>query len=254
MDSALSILPGVNGARPTVDVRINILCYNEMLVLPYTLKFYKMRFPDAIVTIFDNMSTDGSKEYALEQGCVVESFDTNESIDDYKYLYFKNEYWKTQRTGKPQWVITIDCDEWLDATVSDLIQEKASILNTIEYVVCGPEKVVDDSILDLRNGFKNPHSSKRVCFRSDLIESINYNCGAHFCNPVAQSGEVELSEKLYILRHLHFFSLETTIKKHLSSSKRNAAMKAQGNATHYIDNEAGIIAHYNGHKDKCVPF
>ena len=63
-----------------MDINIYILCYNEMQLLPFTLKFYKLRFPSAKITIFDNMSSDGSSDYAENQGCKVVKFDTNNLI------------------------------------------------------------------------------------------------------------------------------------------------------------------------------
>ena len=53
-------------------MNIFLLCYNEELMLPHTLKHYKTRFPNATITIFDNYSTDRSKQIAEEAGCLIQ--------------------------------------------------------------------------------------------------------------------------------------------------------------------------------------
>ena len=45
------------------------ITYNEELMLPHFIKHYK-QFCDKIV-VYDNMSTDRTKEIALDNGCEV---------------------------------------------------------------------------------------------------------------------------------------------------------------------------------------
>jgi len=47
-----------------MKIDIFLLCYNEELLLPHTLKFYKTNFPNATIHIVDNYSTDSSCDIA----------------------------------------------------------------------------------------------------------------------------------------------------------------------------------------------
>ena len=65
-------------------VHIFLLCYNEERMLPHTLKHYKTNFPNAIITLFDNHSTDRSVEIAKEAGCNVAYFSSSDQQDEQK--------------------------------------------------------------------------------------------------------------------------------------------------------------------------
>lgn len=94
-----------------------------MPLIQYTLYYYRKCFPSAHITIMDNESTDGSREFALSMNNVsVHSFSTNNTVNDKKYIDLKNSLWK----GCRGWVIVVDMDEWLDATEEDLWREKNS--------------------------------------------------------------------------------------------------------------------------------
>ena len=60
-----------------MKVHLFLLCYNEEVILPYTLRHYKKNFPNAEITIFDNYSTDRSVSIAEEQGCKIVKYDSN---------------------------------------------------------------------------------------------------------------------------------------------------------------------------------
>jgi hypothetical protein len=205
-----------------------------MMLLPYTIKFYKKRFPHATFTIFDNMSTDGSYEYALQEGCSVVRFDTNNQIDDFKYLDFKNNYWRNKGMD---WVIVVDCDEWLDITEEQLKHEDSNGVNLIQtqgFNIVG-DMPIDDSILDLKIGHTYDKESKLCCFKTSEVQ-VKYNVGAHPSDTsVSTSTKVIKSSKIYVLRHLHYGSLDYYIQKHLSSSSRNSNMAKKGLANHYTN-------------------
>lgn len=60
-------------------------------------KHYKKYLPSCKITIYDNESTDNSKELALLLGCEVITWNSNNIIDDYLYINIKNNCWKTVR-------------------------------------------------------------------------------------------------------------------------------------------------------------
>lgn len=85
-------------------------CYNEEIILPHTINHYKKYLPSANITIFDNYSTDNSAELADSLGCRVLYFNTNDEMDEFKFVELKNNFWKHVRDG---WVVVCDIDEWL---------------------------------------------------------------------------------------------------------------------------------------------
>ena len=54
------------------------MCYNEELLLPYTLKHYRDRFPSAKFVLVDNYSTDRSCEIAKDNGVEIRQFNSAE--------------------------------------------------------------------------------------------------------------------------------------------------------------------------------
>ena len=62
------------------------------------------------------------KEIALANKCKVIQYNTNDQIDDNKYLEIKNNCWKKAKTD---WVLVCDVDELLNITYSDLVREDA---------------------------------------------------------------------------------------------------------------------------------
>ena len=92
-------------------ITIYTITYNEEVVLPYFITWYRNRFPDCRIVVYDNYSTDNTEKIALEHNCEVIKYDTNNQLSDSKYLEIKNNCWKTANTD---WVIVCDCDEFLD--------------------------------------------------------------------------------------------------------------------------------------------
>jgi len=64
-------------------------------MLPFMIKWYRERFPNCLIIVYDNESTDRSVQIALENNCKVISYSTNNQLSDSKYLEIKNNCWKT---------------------------------------------------------------------------------------------------------------------------------------------------------------
>ena len=185
-----------------MQVHIFILCYNEQVLLPHTIKHYKKYIPNCNITIYDNESTDNSVKIAKNLGCAVISWNSNNMINDYKYKDIKNGCWKHLKNG---WVIVCDMDEWLCVKEKDLIKEKengTTILQVKGMNMIGESKKDDLSDIDdlhtITKCYYNNWMNKKCCFLRNKIQEMNYDLGTHNCNP---KGKIKYSKRLYINKH-----------------------------------------------------
>lgn len=227
-----------------MNVTIFIQCHNESNFLPHTVYHYKKCLPNCKIVIYDNMSTDGSKEVAESLGCEVIQFDTDNIADELYQTELRNNCWRNVKKG---WVIVCDMDEWLCVDENDLYEEDRlgnTILNTVGYEIVGKSEKLDFSdieIHDLQYGIRNPSFDKKICFNSEKIKSINYSVGAHSCNPVG----VVKSSGNYLLKHMNFLGLPYFIHKNKIRHERNHKNMSMGLCIHYKKNHDQIKFYYN---------
>ena len=228
-----------------MNINVFLVCYNEQVLLPHTIKHYKTLLPSCTITICDNESTDDSVEIAKSLGCNIITWYTNNMVDDHKLRDLKNNCWKDVKDG---WIIMGDMDEWLCVTEADLQKELelgTSILNVRGVNVVGESKRADLSDIDLHSleRVKDfPNESKKLCFLRESINEVNYTHGAHWCFP---KGDIQYSLKTYINKHMQCIGLQYLIDKFTSSYHRSHEMHKQGMAVHYTDNIHEITKRYN---------
>lgn len=203
-----------------MTVEVYAIMYNEEYVLPHFLKHYQNNF-NAKITVFDNHSTDNSRQIALDHGCTVKTFDTQGKINEAWYLNIKNQAWKN---SKADFVMVIDIDEFLELPF-DLDINRFTILNTLGYDMIGEPS----SRMGVHNGMFN----KKVCFSPKHVKEINYIPGCHTCNPV---GNLIYSSPATLL-HRKYISEEYVLKKHNEYESRLSAFnKERGYGVHYENN------------------
>ncbi len=213
--------------------------------MPKTVEHYKKYLPSCNITIYDNESTDNSVQIAKNLGCNVISWSSNNRIDDLKYVDLKNNCWKNVESG---WIIMIDMDEWICVTEDDLkneFEQGTTILNIKGYDMIGESMVEDLSDLNLhsiRRCVELDNESKKLCFLRNEINEMNYGPGAHHCNP---RGNIKLSTKIYINKHIGIPGLPFLINKFKCRFERAHDMRKIGFATHYTDNIEKITHLYN---------
>lgn len=226
-------------------ITVFILCYNEEVLLPHTIKHYKTYLPDCNIVIYDNKSTDKSVEIAEAQGCRVISWNSNNEINDYQYLFIKNNCWKKE-TG---WVIVCDMDEWLCVTQEDLENEQNKnvfILTVYGYNMIGESNHINLKDIDLHAIKKSvyfPDENKSLCFYRPAIYEINYNLGAHKCKPIFKT-KTMYSSKIYINKHMNYLGLPFFVDKMLKRYERSEKMRAKKLASHYINDIEKIKSLY----------
>ena len=204
-----------NTGKNKININIFLLCYNEKVLLPHTVKHYKTLFPNCNITIYDNESTDNSVEIAKLLGCNVISWKSKlgNFIDDFKYIEIKNNCWKNIKDG---WIIVGDMDEWLSITEEQLINEElngTTILDTIGIDMIGESNTLDLHDINLHKinkGVINRYEHKKLCFLRNKINDINYLYGCHKCFP---KGTINFSSRKYINKHMSILGLPYIINK-----------------------------------------
>jgi hypothetical protein len=236
-----------------MDINVFLLCFNESVLLPYTVKHYKKYLPSCKITIYDNESTDNSVEIAKELGCSIISWSSNDMIDDFKYKEIKNNCWKSIKKG---WVIMADMDEFLCVSEDDLMKEMnlgTTILNVKGCDMLGESKTFDLSDIDLQNIKKyidNHYENKKLCFLRENITEMNYECGAHCCNPQGYN-DIKYSSNMYINKHMSFLGLIFFTNKYIERYKRAANMRKHGMAVHYTQDIVAIENIYRNNFNSC---
>jgi glycosyltransferase involved in cell wall biosynthesis len=151
-----------------MKIDIFLLCYNEELLLPHTLKFYKTNFPNGTIHIVDNYSTDSSCDIAENNGCKIIKYDSNEQQDERRLIWVRSHIWKKHVTSG--WVIMCDMDEWLNITEMDLENEEnngKTIINTNGVNMVGESNTIDFSdinLFEITKGVYDERFSKKICF------------------------------------------------------------------------------------------
>ena len=227
-----------------MEVNIFLLCFNESILLPKTVTFYKSRFPNCNITIYDNMSTDNSVEIAKELGCNVCTFDSGGRNDVRIKRNIANTCWKNIKKG---WIIMADMDEWIDITekaLDDETKKGTTIITTKGYDMIGESRsaILDD--IDLNNitkGVPNYFEDKKICFLREKFDSMNYSVGSHICSP---KGNIKYSSKLYSIKHMSFVGLAFIVNKMKQRYERSSDMRKMGYSIHYTNNITKITKIY----------
>jgi len=194
------------------------ICYNEEIMLPYFLKHYS-KFCDNI-TIYDNMSTDSSREIMKKYGVNIKTYDSNNQIRDDLYLEIKNNCWKK---SDADWVIVCDADEFLynKTFLKNLDKTKGTIIRPEGCQMVSEKLPVGDGQIydEIKTGFLDSTYSKPCLFKPKEIKECNFGPGAHSMH--GAKGNIIYDEESGIkLLHYHFISREYVINRHTIFGKR----------------------------------
>lgn len=192
-------------------IHVYTVCKNEIEILPFFVSYYE-KIADEII-IFDNQSTDGSKEYVqAHPRCRLIEYNTKNELRDDIHRFIKNSAWHESK-GKADWVIVSDIDEFLfhKRLLCELKKYKAlgiSIPKVEGFNMISeefPQKGID-IIQQVRYGAYSRQFSKNIIFDPNKIDQINYTAGGHSIEP---EGEVFFGGNLKLLHY-----------KYLGSNKR----------------------------------
>jgi hypothetical protein len=223
-----------------------ILTWNEQDIIGLVIKHYQ-KFCDKI-TILDNYSSDHTATIAKDLGCEVQTFG-NKFFDDAENMKIKNECWKG---SDADYVIVCDCDEVLFLPRTGVRpSENGTIFKTQGWQIMS-EQMPKDDLLEITTGYEFNNYSKSIIFSPKHISDINYNPGAHKCNPVGQV--VYSEETLYVLHYKHIGGVERTIKRYNEYSKRMSKNnRRNGWGIHYNQTTARLKQEWEERMSKSKP-
>lgn len=219
-------------------ITIYIVCFNEVIILPHTVRFYRKRFRDCKIVVVDNFSTDRTAQLAKELGCSVMQFYTDNQMSDQALILVKNNCWKNADTN---FVIVIDADEWLDIWPEDL--EEGNTIIRCEYI--NMVNMKDDmDIWHMSYGVRYAHRpGKFLCFNKMFIKEMNYGWGCHTAVPV---GQIVFSEKVYPCYHYKYFNVDYLISRYkLFSERMSDHNKKYKLSFHYLWSARKIRKEFN---------
>ena len=180
----------------------------------------------------------------------------------------KNNCWKGSQAD---WVIVCDADEVLFFYYTDtemypkqtfggdirvLIDIEANENITTIFKTYGWQIISDsmpkDNLLGITNGYHFSNYSKSIIFSPKHIQEINYNPGAHKCNPI---GNVVWSdETLYLLHYKHIGGLQRTIDRYKAYKKRLSSNNIKnGWGIHYNRSVPSLREEWNERMAKSKP-
>lgn len=187
---------------------IYTIAYNESLSLQFMIDHYRSRFSNCHIVLYDNCSTDTTVEVAKANNCEIRVFDTNNQINELKYLEIKNHVWKQANTD---WVMICDVDELVDINEQDLKREEKLGSTIIKFEGYNMINMADNfDLASMKHGVRHLDYDKYYLFNKRFVNEIHYRPGCHMAYP---KGTNVLSEKVYLAYHYKYVNLDHLISR-----------------------------------------
>lgn len=229
-------------------ITVYTVAYNEELQIQFLIDHYRSRFPGCDIVVYDNMSTDKTVEISKKNNCEVISYNTNNQIQDKKYLEIKNNCWKSAKTD---WVLVCDVDELLDINQEQLLKEESegtTIIRSEGYNMVNLEDNLN--IASICYGARAPRHDKNYLFNKKMLQEINYDAGCHGCYPV---GTAVFSKTAYKAYHYNFINENLSVQKYkLYASRLSPENIRNGWGKHYLNSENQVREEYKEVKKNAI--
>lgn len=223
-----------------------ILAWNESETIHLTIKHYK-QFCSRII-IYDNFSTDNTREIAEALGCEVRLFGIEGVLDDKEYLKVKNFCWKG---SDADWVIVCDADEIL--MPPPYWSKEITIFETFGWSIFSND-VPRETWAEVTNGIPDSNYSKYVCFNPKAIKEINYVYGCHEAKP---EGDIKTYSaiRLALFHYKHIGGAVRVANRHALYAQRMSAFNRKWKLGYQYDEaREKTIKYFNECLAKSRPF
>jgi glycosyltransferase involved in cell wall biosynthesis len=227
----------------------HIIAWNEGETIALTIKHYQQFC--ARVVIYDNHSTDNTRQIALDLGCRVKSFGTKGILSDKDYLELKNNCWKGSRAD---WVIVADADEilWHPKLTDTLDRSTGNIFYTYGWNVFSYD-MPKESFLEIQTGFYDANYSKSVVFKPKEISEINFRYGCHTSSPKGQLRYT--TDVLTLFHYRNIGGPGRLVNRHaLYRERLSEHNKLLGLGCHYLYSDEQRVKEWNEHYKNCIEY
>lgn len=158
--------------------------WNNLEVIKNFITWYRQRVPNCLITVFDNMSTDLTPEYCIANNCEVISFNTGGTMDEQTLMRIRELGWlKPEHNSKV--VIFCDDDELVEITPEILEDNSWNVIHCTGWEIIGKD---GDTLEDFTAGCPSQGYSKKLVWKRDEIQAMNFGAGSHSANPIPKEG------------------------------------------------------------------
>lgn len=214
---------------------IDLYCpvFNEERIIAHMIGFYYRKFPQINFHIYDNGSTDRTRDIAEDLGCTVYHWDTGGEVRDDLLTEWKNTVWKTSTAD---WVIIIDCDEFVDLKPEHF---DGTVIRYQAYEMIGEGQPISEIV----KGVRYPVSDKFCAFKLPDIKETNFGIGAHSCSPI---GNVQMCSTLPNMYHMRYLDRQRLIDRYKQVYPRLSTInRDKGWGWHYGKQVEKLEAEYD---------
>jgi glycosyltransferase involved in cell wall biosynthesis len=164
--------------------------------------------------MFDNYSSDNSREIAKKYGFDVRLFGKRGELNDQHYLDVKNHCWKEDRGKGVDYVIVCDADEFVTGP-SKYIGPAPSVVG---YNMIS-DFLPKNSVFEIRTGEFSESYSKQAIFNPDAVKEIDYVHGCHK-NRMVILDAWEKGGPLQLYHYRQIGGVERLLERHQEYRKR----------------------------------
>lgn len=221
-------------------VTVHIITYNEEVMIGFCIEHYRKKFPNCIIKVYDNYSTDNTVAIAEGYGCEISNYNSYDKFDEKTLLKLKDTCWKNSETD---WVVVCDCDELIDIDQEELINEEQN--GTTLFKFTGYHMVNTGDTINLNEicyGYSDDMYDKILLFNKSKISEINYRPGCHTAKP---KGIIKYNSINYNMLHYKYLGAEYTVNRYRLFANRLSALNIEKKwSYHYTEHESNLLEFY----------
>lgn len=230
---------------------MNIECYfiawNEAETIHLSIKHYQAFCSNVIV--YDNFSTDNTREIAESMGCEVRLFGIEGQLNDAEYLKVKNNCWKNSQAD---WVIVCDADEILAFVDYKTAKEHGVTIIKPQGYNMFSEMLPSENWGEVTFGIPDNNYSKLICFDPKAITEIGYVYGCHEAKP--KGNIIYGNAGAMLLHYKHVGGAKRLADRHALYAERLSQINRKWKLGHqYTEPREQTIRYFNENLAKSKP-
>ena len=229
-----------------LNISLYFINWNDSFYIPFIADHYGAFCKKMVM--FDNYSTDNSREIAKKYGIEVRLFGKRGVLDDQMYLDIKNHCWKEDRNKGLDYVIVCDADEFVCGPSKYI--GHAPIVRGFDMI---SDSLPVKSVFEINTGYSSIDYSKQAIFNPDAVNEINYVHGCHKNRMVILDGRGNVNEEIHMYHYRQIGGVELLIKRHHEYQKRMSQFNRKHKmGFHYLHSDDQKRIEYDFNKSKVI--